>query len=899
MKQVTLIRPVPEHKRLALGMDRLRAALEQAGYTVQECADPAEALGTTVFAGIRGESDYLSSLESSELLLYHTNPPSGEGFYLADCPGGPFVISGGSATGALYGCLELADRVAQEGELPRGLAFGDAPAYQLRGPAIGLQKTKVEPPRLTYEYPITPERFPWFYDRSLWEDVMEMMLRERCNVLYLWTGHPFSSLVKVPDYPEAVEVTDEEFQKNKELFGWLTEECDRRGIWVVLKFYSIHIPLPFAQKHGLELLQNHIEPLVADYTRKSIAEFIKSFPNIGLMVCLGEALRGNQNKVDWCCKTILPGIRDGIALAGLKEEPPVIIRAHDCDPQAVMKEAVKQYNNLYTMWKYNGEGLTCWTPRGGWQKQHQDLAPLGKAHILNVHILADLEPFRYGAPNFIQKCMQAGRDRLGGNGLHLYPLFFWDWPFSPDRTNPRLRQLERDWLWYAAWFRYAWNPDRDPQLERIYWQNILSKHYSCGAEGAKALLTAYEASGECAPRLLRRIGITEGNRQTLSLGMTMSQLTNARRYSPNGELWKSVAPNGERPDDYVEKELRGEAHCGETPVSMLEDVLHYAEKAKAAMDLAAPLVTDNREEFLLLASDITAIFQMVHSYDAKVRAAQLILTYKKTMKPDLSGNTALLEQAVPLLEESLSWYRKLAALTDGTYLYANSMQTPQRKIPFPNGETYGHWTQCLHEYEKELSSLKRHVAEIKQGILPRLESPAESQAIPLPSAQFRVCSPGCETFELRKGVSVFRDGDCPIQNCAGELLGLTGVRFGLGDAIQRGVSVKLELVEDSRILVGYFNANGPEWLQVPRLETNTHADDRGGLAPVLVNAMKAASLPTINVHALTYEKGVHELFLGTGAYLVLGVIPAAAPLNPRNAEMERESLESLDWLYEE
>ena len=107
--------------------------------------------------------------------------------------------------------------------------------------------------------------------------------KNRCNVLYLWSGHPFSSLIKLKKYPEALEVTEEEFAMNKEIFDWLTEECDKRGIWVVLKFYNIHIPYPFAIKHGLDPLQSSIDPFVAEYTKECIVEFIKSFPHIGLM----------------------------------------------------------------------------------------------------------------------------------------------------------------------------------------------------------------------------------------------------------------------------------------------------------------------------------------------------------------------------------------------------------------------------------------------------------------------------------------------------------------------------------------------------------------------------------------------------------------------------------------
>ena len=405
MKKVFLIQPQVEHKRIVLGYEKLTTALKCAGYAIEEISE-AEAMetrqydGAKIYVGDRTKSAYIQDLEERGLLLYHAfEPKIDEAFYIATLTGQLYIISGGGATGALYGCLELAEILERDGMLPREIYFGDAPALKLRGPAIGLQLTKIEPPRKTYEYPITPARFPWFYDKALWIDFLEMLLRERCNVLYVWSGHPFSSLVRVPDYPEAVEVTDEEMALNQETFNWLTSECDRRGIWLVMKFYNIHIPVPFAEKHGLDLLQRSIDPLCADYTKKSIIEFIKSFPHIGLMVCLGEALRGTENKTRLFLDIILPAVNQGIKEANLEEVPPLILRGHDCDAETIMKTAITQYSNLYTMWKYNGEGLTTFLPTGKWQVKHQEMSSYGQTHIMNIHILADLEPFRYGAPS--------------------------------------------------------------------------------------------------------------------------------------------------------------------------------------------------------------------------------------------------------------------------------------------------------------------------------------------------------------------------------------------------------------------------------------------------------------------------------------------------------------------
>ena len=904
MKKVFLISPAELGKRIRLGMDRLTGQLMASGYQTEHLALPKDYAsyrnldGDVIYVGTRDDDPFIAWLREEDLLLFHTVKGEKEGFYIQTCPGKLTVICGWDETGALYGCMELCGRIKADGILPDEISFADAPVYKLRGPAVGLQKTTIEPPRHTYEYPITPSRFPWFYDRKLWEKFLDQLLEMRCNVLYIWSGHPFSSLVKVADYPEALEVTEEEFELNRETFLWLTEECDRRGIWLVLKFYNIHIPYPFAVAHNLDLLQSSINPLVADYTRKSIREFIKSFPHIGLMVCLGEALRGTQNKTDWFVDTIVPAVKEGMEEAGMTEEPPIILRGHDCDAYGAMQLAKKQYSNLYTMWKYNGEGLTTYLPRGNWQKTHEQLAGAGTTHIINVHIVADLEPFRFMAPLYIQKCVQAGQYRLGANGLHLYPLFYWDWPYAPDKTEPRLLQMDRDRIWFMSWFRYAWNPDRDEETEILYWSREFAAQYGLTVSQGRKLLEAMEAAGRCAPTILGRVGITEGNRQTLSLGMTMSEFTNVKNYRPNLELWHSVARKGEQPQEYVDRELAGQPHIGETPYDMAELVDGLAEKAVQAY---RAMIEENpdapvSDEIAAIGTDIDAIYHMSVSYSKKVLAAMEILFYKAGMDENCFGDTALLDRAAAYLKESLDEYRELTELTKKTYLFANSMQTPQRKIPFPNGKTYGHWENCLPEYEKEYECLLKHTAELKAGKSPNQTDGIEVQ--PLTSAPFTVVSEGAEAYTMKLGESVSMGTQRPLQQLAPELEGLTGVRFDFGKAMEGKMPVTLRLEEDSYILIGYMKAKSIEWLQVPDLETNTHADDRGGLAILYRGAVKAEGCPVADIHAFRYEAGEHTLYFGTGAYMIAGVISAKERPQPREVDYDGKVANTLDWLYE-
>lgn len=349
----------------------------------------------------------------------------------------------------------------------------------------------------------------------------------------------------------------------------------------------------------------------------------------------------------------------------------------------------------------------------------------------------------------------------------------------------------------------------------------------------------------------------------------------------------------------MKKEVNREPHLGETPYDCVEEVSAHAKKALALCEAVIKAEGEDREELNRLYTDAQAVYSMTISYCRKIEAAMEILRYKYTMDEKCRGDITFLEKAEQKMAESLKEYKKLAALTQETYLYANSMQTPQRKIPFPNGETYGHWTACLPEYRKELEHFRAHLAELQQGILPT-DHAKEVTAEPLKPAPYTLLkSESCETYDLKKGESVFSDCSCKIINLAPELASLTGVRMGLGAAIEEGVTVKLELPQDSYVLVGYMNAKGVEWLQLPDLETNTHADDRGGLTVVYANAMKAEACPPINIHAYRYEKGTHEIYFGTGAFLIAGVIASDTVMKPRNANLAGEGLETLDWLYEE
>jgi hypothetical protein len=761
----------------------------------------------------------------------------------------------------------------------------------LRGTCIGVQKPYYLPGRTVYEYPYTPETFPWLYDKALWIEYLDMLAKNKMNCLYLWNGHPFASLVKLKDYPYALEVDDATFKKNEEMFAFLTEEAQKRGIWVIQMFYNIIVSKPFAEHHGIKTQDRSrpIIPLISDYTRKSIAAFIEKYPNVGLLVCLGEAMDTYEDDVKWFTETILPGVKDGLKALGTTNEPPIVLRAHDTNCKMVMDAALPIYKNLYTMNKYNGESLTTYQPRGPWSATHKELSELGSVHISNVHILANLEPFRYGSPDFIQKAVQAMHEIHGANALHLYPqASYWDWPYTADKTEPRLKEIDRDWIWYEAWGRYAENAYRDRHEEIAYWSKRFDDVYGCGTEAGKQILDAYEQAGEIAPKLLRKFGITEGNRQTLLLGMFMSQLVNPSKWTVYPGFHLSCGPEGEVLTEYMQKQWNYEPHTGETPPQLIEETTAHGEKAVLAIESATPFVTKNKEEFARLKNDMYCYQTFANYFSEKVKAAISVLNYTH------SNDMVDLEFAVKRLETSLNYYKQLVDFTKDTYLYANSMQTGQRKIPI--GGDNGHnktWAELLPYYEKELSDFRKNI-----DFLKKYGTGATQKNKPLKPVDVVWKNKKQPVFSLAPDEKIFADENYVIGDVATELKDLKPLFFSLKEQNTTGTVLEFTCKKPVQVLVGYLKTERREFAKSPTLETDASANDYGQAEIKIANALSIPKRGTVNVHAYTLLAGKNTLNLGKGALIVLGVIDAEQKIAPHNAGIGGTDIGSqVDWLF--
>lgn len=811
-----------------------------------------------------------------------------EGFTLVR-KGKKVRVIGNDGAGAIYGVNKLLELLQEDPTLSQLATIHEVPQMKLRGACVGLQKTVYLPGHRVYEYPYTPENFPWFYDKQLWIRYLDLLAENNMNTVYLWNGHPFASLVKLKDYPFAPEVDDATMQKNQEMFGFLVDEADRRGIRVIQMFYNIILSKPFADHYGLKTQDRNrpITPLIADYTRKSIAAFVEKYPRVGFLVCLGEAMSGIDTDIKWMTETVIPGIKDGLKASGRTDTPPIILRNHDTDGPAVLKASLPLYPNIYTMNKYTGESLTTYEPGGPWGETHRMLAAAAPIHIDNVHILANLEPWRWSSPAFTQKAVQAMHRVHHSKGLHLYPqASYWDWPYTADKLQDgrRLLQIDRDWMWYRAWGRYAWNCERG--ADQTYWKKQLADYYGIDTISAGQLLRAYDEAGEIAPKLLRRFGITEGNRQTLLLGMTMGELVNPYKYTIYPGFYESCGPEGEKLIEYVEKEWKHLPHTGELPLDIVEQCAQHGIEAEHAVDLLVANPTRHADEFERVRKDMKFYRMFAAAFRSKVIAAQQVLNYK------WSQDIKYLDKAVQYMELSQNWWNVLSAATQDAYLYANSMQTAQRRIPVGgDGGKMKTWSELATVYQAELDALKENIIKLKNPV-----EKANENILPARPASVKLFAKNTQLITLKKGAIIFENRpDTPVDSVAPELIGLQALVLNRDTTRIVGTTIEFESDKPVKLLVGLFKDDDSKWAKAPKLEIDATGNEYGQAEPLLTNAISIVQMPKVNIHQYTLPAGRQTLHLPKGILMVAGFTDSI--IKQRDCGLNGPSGE-VDWLFQ-
>ena len=293
---------------------------------------------------------------------------------------GPKVIRvvGGDSTGAMYGGLELAeqitlgkgvDAIQEKARKPyvlrRGLKFnipwdGRSPSYDDTGTAA-------------------QQNIPVMWEWAFWKSFLEILARDRYNVLTLWTTHPYPGIVRLSRYPgvnyDDVCVIKRPLDTRDDLRHFDDMNVHDPNRFNMVKRISLDDKIAFwtkvfnyAQDLGIEVYVFHWNiytfgakgqygitdtmdnPKTIDYMRYCIAEFLKTYPQIdGIGVTAGEHVGGRQTAKmsieQWLWQTYGQGVMDAKA-ADPDREIRFIFRQHMANLSKI-QEAFKDFDGPF------------------------------------------------------------------------------------------------------------------------------------------------------------------------------------------------------------------------------------------------------------------------------------------------------------------------------------------------------------------------------------------------------------------------------------------------------------------------------------------------------------------------------------------------------------------------
>ena len=153
--------------------------------------------------GLPGDEQILVATRLDPLLTKYDKQipafwPGAKEAFLLRRVGNTVIVAGDDPSGVLYGALELVRRIEEAHAMPASLDYEDHPQLKIRGVALGIQKPEITYEGAEYDYRYMPDEFPWFYDKAAWTKYLDTLVNKRYNALFLWNGHPFTSLLKLP-----------------------------------------------------------------------------------------------------------------------------------------------------------------------------------------------------------------------------------------------------------------------------------------------------------------------------------------------------------------------------------------------------------------------------------------------------------------------------------------------------------------------------------------------------------------------------------------------------------------------------------------------------------------------------------------------------------------------------
>ena len=406
--------------------------------------------------------------------------------------GNEYLLSGGDATGVMYGLTELAEDINLDKSLAQVKPFSGKPYIKKRGLKFNIPLDARTPSYADSGF-AAQHNIATMWEFSFWKNFLDNMARYRYNVLSLWNLHQFPSMVKVPEYPDValndVYVRDDvhsgaklhivkKISIDEKIAYWkkVFKYANDRGIDIQWYNWSVFVSAAEG-KDGIKWAQD--DPVAIDYTRKSVKQFLLTYPNVKAMgVTAGEHLdtkqTGKYSIENWLAMTYGQGIMDAKAV-NPNLDVTMIFRQHYTKLD-IIKAAFKAYQGPFeTEFKY-GRARMYATVNPPW------FDSIYKADVIKYNVKCwqnirndDFFIYRWGDPVFAAQFIKnipldVTAGFVMGDDGYVYGKDF-------ASKNPAVYgeyEIDKNWYNFMIWGRAAYNPD----LPASFYKDQLRLHFA-------------------------------------------------------------------------------------------------------------------------------------------------------------------------------------------------------------------------------------------------------------------------------------------------------------------------------------------------------------------------------------------------------------------------------------
>lgn len=606
-------------------------------------------------------------------------------------------------TGAMYGTFDLIEQLRMNGDLERVEEKATSPTVPFRAVKFNLPWSPYRGGDQTDIHLDTCK------DLDFWREFLDMMARNRFNVLSLWNLHPFHYLIRSERFPEACPFSEEELAEWKDFWHSLFRMAKERGIKTYLVTWNIVVPTDFAEAYGVEEY-NDTSEVVKEYTRDSVTQVIDEYENLtGLGTTLADWMGGMsaKEKQDWLEETFIEGIARASRPISFLDRS---VRTESIDEMRRVINDAADGENVSEIWvpsKFNwshGHSTTNLEMSHDYRSGEVDdrlWNPMPEDYRLAWMIRnEDFFILRWGDPKFIREHLRKnfdGKEYVGGYfvGSEAY-IPAKEFVHETHKHQTWQYAFERQWLFYKLWGRLLYNSETPVEVfetafETRYGDGLgepMLRAYALGSRMPLELASFHAstwdytlyAEGFLSP--VETLGLDDG----VSPFISIEELVD---HEPLDSRYLSIPA-------YVRSRADG-AEIEEGTVTPLELADRLTESGTRCLEIGSSLREQCSDDAGAVECEISDILTWGHLslyFAKKLQAGVEFETYRETgrmKKPT----------AVSLLERAADHWDDVVETTKNHY----------REVPYATDW----WTDETFSWEKYTDQVRRDIEIVKQS----------------------------------------------------------------------------------------------------------------------------------------------------------------------------------------